>query len=148
MKIGAQFFTLRDFCKTKEDFSESLKKVADMGYSTVQISGTCEYEPEYEYFEYTGEKESGHRGILQNFANAVLFGERLIASGYEGIDELMLSNAAYFSQWTGNKKISLPFDEEEFDRLLRKKRSTAYEKSTNSHFSLSESYNPRWKTNW
>lgn len=47
MKIGAQFYTLRDFCKTKEDFSESLKKVADIGYKTVQISGTCDYEPEW-----------------------------------------------------------------------------------------------------
>lgn len=45
MRIGAQFFTLRDFCKTTEEFAESLKKVADIGYRTVQISGTCEYDP-------------------------------------------------------------------------------------------------------
>lgn len=47
MEIGVQFFTLRDFCKTTEEFAESLKKVADMGYRTVQISGTCEYEAEW-----------------------------------------------------------------------------------------------------
>ena len=47
MQIGAQFFTLRDHCKTLEDFSESLKKVADIGYRTVQISGVCPYEPEW-----------------------------------------------------------------------------------------------------
>lgn len=47
MEIGAQFFTLRDFCKTTEDFAETLKKVADIGYKTVQISGTCDYEPEW-----------------------------------------------------------------------------------------------------
>ena len=45
MQIGAQFFTIRDYCKTLEDFAESLKKVADVGYKTVQISGTCAYEP-------------------------------------------------------------------------------------------------------
>ena len=45
MKIGAQFYTLREFCKTTEDFAESLKKVADIGYRTVQISGTCQYDP-------------------------------------------------------------------------------------------------------
>lgn len=45
MKIGAQFYTIRDFCKTLEDFSESLKKIADIGYTTVQISGTCDYDP-------------------------------------------------------------------------------------------------------
>ncbi len=47
MKIGAQLYTVRDFCKTKEDFSETLKKVADIGYTTVQVSGTCEYEAEW-----------------------------------------------------------------------------------------------------
>ncbi len=47
MIIGAQFFTLREHCKTLEDFAESLKKVADIGYTTVQISGTCEYEPSW-----------------------------------------------------------------------------------------------------
>lgn len=47
MEIGAQFYTLRDFCTTPEDFSESLKKVADIGYKNVQISGTCAFEPEW-----------------------------------------------------------------------------------------------------
>lgn len=44
MKIGAQFYTIRDYCKTLEDFAESLKKVADIGYTTVQISGTCAFD--------------------------------------------------------------------------------------------------------
>ena len=47
MKIGAQFYTLRDFCKTPEDLSATLKKVADIGYTTVQLSGVCPYEPEW-----------------------------------------------------------------------------------------------------
>ena len=45
MKIGAQLYTVRDFCKTKEGFAETLKKVADIGYKTVQVSGTCDYDP-------------------------------------------------------------------------------------------------------
>ncbi len=45
MKIGAQLYTLRDFCKTTADFAETLKKVADIGYTTVQVSGTCSYDP-------------------------------------------------------------------------------------------------------
>ncbi len=40
MILGAQFYTLRDHCKTLEDLSESLNRVADIGYRTVQISGT------------------------------------------------------------------------------------------------------------
>ncbi|MBQ8525876.1 MAG: sugar phosphate isomerase/epimerase [Clostridia bacterium] len=47
MKIGAQLYTLRDYCKTLEDFSETLKKVADIGYTSVQVSGTCAYEGEW-----------------------------------------------------------------------------------------------------
>lgn len=43
MEIGAQFYTLRNFCKNLLDFEESLKRVADIGYKYVQISGTCEY---------------------------------------------------------------------------------------------------------
>lgn len=45
MEIGAQFFTIRNFCKNTEDFAESLKKVADIGYKNVQISGTCPFDP-------------------------------------------------------------------------------------------------------
>ena len=47
MRIGAQFYTIRDFCKTLDGLAESLKKVADMGYEFVQISGTCAYEGEW-----------------------------------------------------------------------------------------------------
>lgn len=47
MEIGAQLFTLRDFCKNLDDFSETLKKVADIGYKNVQVSGVCAYEPEW-----------------------------------------------------------------------------------------------------
>ena len=47
MEIGAQFYTVREHCKTLEDFAESLKKVADIGYRNVQISGTCPYPAEW-----------------------------------------------------------------------------------------------------
>ena len=47
MKIGAQLYTLHDFTKTLEDFEETLKKVAEIGFKYVQVSGTCEFEPEW-----------------------------------------------------------------------------------------------------
>jgi len=43
MEIGAQFFTVRQQCQTLPDFAETLKKVADIGYRNVQISGTCPF---------------------------------------------------------------------------------------------------------
>jgi sugar phosphate isomerase/epimerase len=47
VEIGAQLYTVRAFCKTLEDFAETLKKVADIGYKNVQVSGTCEYDPQW-----------------------------------------------------------------------------------------------------
>lgn len=44
MRIGAQFYTIRDFCKDTDSLAQSLKKVADIGYEFVQISGTCDYD--------------------------------------------------------------------------------------------------------
>ncbi len=37
--IGAQFYTIRDYLTTPEDFDSACKKVAQIGYKTVQISG-------------------------------------------------------------------------------------------------------------
>lgn len=47
MEIGAQFYTLRDNCSCLEDFEKSLERVAKIGYKTVQISGTCGYDPHW-----------------------------------------------------------------------------------------------------
>lgn len=47
MKLGAQLYTVRDFTQTTDDFAETLKKVADIGYRTVQVSGTCAFEAEW-----------------------------------------------------------------------------------------------------
>lgn len=37
-RIGAQSYTIRDFCQTKEDFEESMEKLAKIGYKVVQLS--------------------------------------------------------------------------------------------------------------
>jgi len=41
MRAGAQLYTTRELCKTPEGFAETLKRVADIGYTTVQVSGCC-----------------------------------------------------------------------------------------------------------
>lgn len=45
MELGAQLYTLRDYAKDLDGFADCLKRVAEMGYKTVQVSGTCAYEP-------------------------------------------------------------------------------------------------------
>lgn len=39
LKIAAQLYTLRDFLKTPEQIRETFKKVKEVGYSAVQVSG-------------------------------------------------------------------------------------------------------------
>ena len=36
--LGAQLFTVRDYMKTEEDFRMMMKKIAEIGYKTVQMS--------------------------------------------------------------------------------------------------------------
>lgn len=102
----------------------------------------------FEYKEYRSESETAHKGILQNFANAVLKGERLLAPGEEGINELTLSNAAYLSQWTGGKEIALPFDTAEFDRLLSERAEGSGYKPDSTCSSRKQGYEPRWQVRW
>lgn len=47
MQIGAQLFTIRQFTKTLEDLALSLRKIADIGYKTVQLSATCPFDPQW-----------------------------------------------------------------------------------------------------
>ena len=47
MKLGAQFYTLRNSCKDLAGLEETMKKVADIGYSSIQLSGVCAYSGEW-----------------------------------------------------------------------------------------------------
>ncbi len=98
-----------------------------------------------EYFE---EKRNGHIAILKNFAAHILRRESLIASGYEAINELTLSNAAYLSAWTG-KEISLPMDDVLFEEMLREKAEAENARTrTETRESVQFAYKSRWDTQW
>ncbi|MCA0758473.1 sugar phosphate isomerase/epimerase [Paenibacillus sp. N4] len=44
--IAAQLYTLRDFCKTEADLEQTLRKVREIGYQAVQVSGIGPIAPE------------------------------------------------------------------------------------------------------
>ena len=44
-QLGAQLYTVREFMKTPDDMKTSLKKVADIGYRAVQLSGQGPIDP-------------------------------------------------------------------------------------------------------
>lgn len=47
MRVGAQFYTLREQCKDLEGLRDTLARVREIGYEFVQLSATCPYEPEW-----------------------------------------------------------------------------------------------------
>ncbi|HZG85070.1 Gfo/Idh/MocA family oxidoreductase [Paenibacillus sp.] len=70
----------------------------------------------------------GHKGITQNFVDAILKGTPLIAPGEEGILGLTISNAMHLSTWTDNW-VNLPIDEDLYYDLLQERiRNSKYQK--------------------
>jgi len=65
-----------------------------------------------------------HVGVLNAFAANILRGEPLVGRGEEGINGLMISNAAHLSSWLG-KPVDLPVDEDLFYDLLQQKISVS-----------------------
>ncbi len=61
-----------------------------------------------------------HPEVMNKFAAAILRDEPLTAAGQEGINGLMISNAAFLSSWLG-KTVSLPIDEDLFYNMLQEK---------------------------
>jgi len=62
-----------------------------------------------------------HVGIIKNFANAILNGEKLIAPGEEGIKGLTISNAIHLSSWTGEEINLAEFPDDKFYDMLQEK---------------------------
>ena len=101
---------------------------------------------DYEEFE-MDEPETGHVGILQNFTNAILYEEKLISPGEDGINELAISNAAYLSEWNGNTEITLPFEGEKFDVLLSEHSAVSKRKREEADDCTKEQQK-RWQVRW
>ncbi len=68
--------------------------------------------------------ETGYRGITQNWVDAIMHNQPLIAPAEDGLKGLTLSNAMHLSAWTG-RGVDLPLDEEQFESLLRERMQTS-----------------------
>ncbi|MBQ9910041.1 MAG: Gfo/Idh/MocA family oxidoreductase [Lachnospiraceae bacterium] len=55
--------------------------------------------------------------MLENFARAILFGDKLVAPGEEGLNALNVATGAYLSGWE-HREVALPIDPEEYERGL------------------------------
>jgi len=45
-RLGAQYYTIREYCKNIEDFDESCRKVKEIGYDIVHLSGVGDFTKE------------------------------------------------------------------------------------------------------
>lgn len=80
-------------------------------------------------------KETGHRGITQNFVDAIVKGIPLIAPGREGIEGLSLSNAIHLSTWLDDW-VDFPINEELYYKHLQEKIANSTVKKETSGISL------------
>ena len=69
--------------------------------------------------DFSGGKQ--HIGILQNYTNALLSGEKLLAPGEEGVLGLTISNAIHLSGWTGETVDVKNFPDGRFYEILQEK---------------------------
>lgn len=84
-----------------------------------QCNAREELKEEYRTEEFEAQEEP-YPAMFQNFAEAVLKDQPLIAPGTEGIRALEITNAAYLSAWLG-KKIALPMSAELYEQELGKR---------------------------
>lgn len=104
-----------------------------------------------EVTEIVDEPYNGHVRILQNFTNAIRFGERLIAPGEDAMNELEIANAAYLSAWKGCE-VAVPVEPEEYRQALWQKVAANKGKAGATQGSGTDAgeaeYRSRWTTNW
>lgn len=65
-----------------------------------------------------------HAGIVQNFADAILRGEPLIAPAAEGLHSVELANAMLMSAWT-SESVPFPMDAQRYEQLLNQQIATS-----------------------
>ncbi len=70
-----------------------------------------------------------HAGVLDNFAAAILHGEKLIAPAQEGIRSVELANSMLLSAWRG-KAVTLPISPRGYARLLKQRADNSVVKKT------------------
>jgi hypothetical protein len=67
---------------------------------------------------FTRHDQPGHKLIIENFVNAFLTGETLIAPAVEGINFVTLANAIMLSSFL-RQSVDLPLDEETYAEKLQ-----------------------------
>jgi predicted dehydrogenase len=76
------------------------------------------------------QKGEQHLGILKNFTNAILHGEKLLSPAPEGIHSVELGNSILMSSLTG-ETVEIPFSGAKYEKILKKLIATSrFQKKT------------------
>ena len=70
---------------------------------------------------------SQHKGIINNFADALLGLCQIYAPGTDGMDGVAFANAMHLSSWEG-RTVELPINGKKFKKLLDKRVKASVEK--------------------
>ena len=73
-----------------------------------------------------------HKGIINNFANALLGLEEFFVDGKEGINGVELMNAIELSGWRGGNRVELPVNGKEYYNELMKRCATSTYKNADA----------------
>lgn len=92
-RIGAQLYTIRDYCETPENFEKAMEALKNIGYKTVQISGVKVDDAKFlrEVCDKNGlEIICTHRGFpgFENNMDAEIERHKIYGSKYAGIGGL------------------------------------------------------------
>lgn len=74
-----------------------------------------------------------HKGIINNFANALLGLEEFFVDGKEGINGVELMNAIELSGWRGGNRVELPVNGKEYYNELMKRCATSTYKNVDDN---------------
>ena len=115
---GSQRLTLRRLSRPEREISHSIPP-GDVGPI---LKGEISLDHHVETEEFTFESAWGqqHRDVIQNFLDAINEGTPLVASGFEGIRALELTNAMHLSSWL-QREVTLPLDADLYEGELQKR---------------------------
>jgi sugar phosphate isomerase/epimerase len=88
LKIAAQLYTVRDFLKTPEDIAASLKKVKQIGYDSVQVSGV-------------GPIDSKELKALADQEQLTICATHIPYSDFDNIDEVIKKHQIWDCKYVG-----------------------------------------------
>lgn len=98
-------------------FDENVMETTEFDKINTVIYGKLDYQRHQ--IALAKEREP-YQMMFQNFANHILQGEPLIASGDQGLNCLELANGGYLSAWL-DKTIQLPIDDDLYSNMLEEK---------------------------